>query len=166
MTDRIAYDAVTIAPAPSSACYSLRTRASEGLPPILASAPFAGGHALGLGPDEWLLILPDAARPPAMSGVHALVDIGHREVGLTIEGPAAAAMLQSGIALDLSLAAFPIGKVTRTLYDGVDVMLWRTGEASFRLHVWRSFAEHLWGLFALVAGDLQRCAASQPSATT
>ena len=156
MPERIVHRGVIVAQAPPAARYSLRTRSPEGLPPILASALFAGGHALGLGPDEWLLILPEAAPPPVIQGTHALVDVSDREIAMTIDGPDAAALLQNGIALDLSLAAFPPGKATRTLHDGVGVVLWRTGEASFRLDVWRSFAEHLLASLALVAADLPR----------
>ena len=145
---------VTISPAPATARYSLRTRTPAGLPPILASAPFAGGHALGLGPDEWLLVLPEGAPPPAIEGVHALVDVGDRSVGWDVTGGDAQALVQCGVALDLSLAAFPVGKATRTLHEGVEILLWRTGAAAFRIEVWRSFAEHLHAALVLNAGDL------------
>ena len=150
----VVHDGVTIAPAPAAARYSLRTRSPEGLPPILKAAPFAGGHALGLGPDEWLLLLPGGAAPPAIDGVHALTDIGDRNVGFAIEGPNAAPLLQCGVALDLALAAFPVGKATRTLHEGVEVALWRTGETRFHIEVWRSFAGHLFAALDLNAGDL------------
>lgn len=150
----VVLEGVTIAPARAAARYSLRTRTPAALPQILASAPFAGGHALGLGPDEWLLILPEGTPPPSIEGVHALTDIGHRNVALSVEGPGASALIQCGVALDLSLAAFPVGKATRTLSDGVEIVLWRTGETAFRIEVWRSFAEHLWGSLSLAAGDL------------
>lgn len=150
----IAHAVVTIAPAPPAARYSLRTRVPAALPPILASAPYGDGHALGLGPDEWLLILPDGAQPSAIEGTHALTDIGHRHIALLIEGADAAALIQCGVALDLSSAAFPVGKVTRTLHEGVEIILWRTGEASFRIETWRSFGEHLFASLALAAGDL------------
>ncbi len=148
-----AHAGVTIAVAPSAARYSLRTRTPHGLPAILASAHYAGGHALGLGPDEWLLILPDGAPPPAIDGVHALTDIGHRNIALTVAGPRAAALIQCGCALDLSPAAFPVGKATRTLHDGVETVLWRTGEASFHIEIWRSFGAHLFGSLDIAAGD-------------
>ena len=144
----------TIAWAPPAARYSLRTRTPDGLPPILAGAPFADGHALGLGPDEWLLILADGTPPPPIAGPHALTDIGHRNVALLVTGPRAAAALQCGIALDLSLAAFPVGKVTRTLHEGVEIVLWRTAEIGFRVEVWRSFAEHLLRALETNAGDI------------
>ena len=145
---------IAIAWTPPAVRYSLRTRVPSGLPRLLASARFADGHALALGPDEWLLILPDGAQPPTIAPLHALTDIGHRNVGLTVAGDRAAALIQCGCALDLSLATFPPGKVTRTLYDGVEIVLWRTGEAEFRIETWRSFAAYLHAALALAADDL------------
>jgi sarcosine oxidase subunit gamma len=152
-TTPAAHNGVTIAAAPPLARYSLRTRSPEGLPGILASVPFAGGHALGLGPDEWLLILPEGTPPPTIEGV-ALTEVSHRNVALTIEGPNAQALLQCGVALDLALPAFPIGKATRTLHEGVEIVLWRTGEAAFHIEVWRSFGGHLFRALDLTASDL------------
>jgi sarcosine oxidase subunit gamma len=149
---RSVHAGVTIASAPAAVRYSLRSRTPEGLPKILASAPFAGGHALGLGPDEWLVILPEGTATPA--GTYALTDISDRNIGLMIEGRLAETLLQAGIALDLSLPAFPIGKVTRTLHEGVEIILWRINETAFRVETWRSFAEHLFGSLVLTAGDL------------
>lgn len=148
------HDGVTIAAAAPAARYSVRTRTRGTLPPILASAPHAGGHALGLGPDEWLLILPDGAVPPVLAGPHAVIDIGHRNIALTVDGPKAAALVQCGVALDLSLAGFPVGKATRTLHEGVEIVLWRTGETGFRIETWRSFGDHLFRSLDLNAGDL------------
>ena len=145
---------VTLAVAPPASRYSLRARTTGSLPRILRSAPFSGGHALGLGPDEWLLILPDDAPPPVVDAAHALTDIGHRSLALTVAGAKAAALIQCGVALDLSLAAFPVGKVTRTLYEGVEIVLWRTGEDAFRIETWRSFADYLFQALELAAGDL------------
>jgi len=147
-------DPVTIDWAPPASRYSLRTRTPQGLPPILASAPFGDGHALGLGPDEWLLILPHDATPPIIDALHALTDIGHRNVGLIVGGPKAATLVQCGCALDLSLAAFPVGKATRTVYEGVEMVLWRTDETMFRIEAWRSFIGHLHAALVLAAGDL------------
>ena len=153
-TASVVHAGVTIAAAPPASRYSLRTRAPAGLPEILTSAPFASGHALGLGPDEWLLILPEGAAPPTIAAAHALTDIGHRNVALVVEGAKAAALIQCGVSLDLSLPAFPIGKATRTLHEGVEILLWRTGETAFRIEMWRSFAAHLFRSLDLAAGDL------------
>lgn len=150
-----AHRGVTLAAAAPLARYSLRTRAPAGLPVrVLSSAAFGGGTALCLGPDEWLLLLPEAVPPPDIAGRHALTDIGHRQVALVVEGPAAARLLQTGCALDLDVAAFPVGKATRTLYESVEIVLWRTGAARFHVEVWRSFAGYLRAALDLAAGDL------------
>ncbi len=105
--------------------------------------------ALWLGPDEWLLIAPErdggmAALRRALAGLdHSLVDVSHRQVGLTLAGPAAALLLASGCPLDLDARAFPVGMCTRTVLGKSDVVLWRTAHEEFRLEVWRSFAPYL-----------------------
>ncbi|QXQ08428.1 sarcosine oxidase, gamma subunit [Sphingosinicellaceae bacterium] len=137
-----------------SARFSLRSRGADGLPAkVLSTAPFAGGTALCLGPDEWLLLLPDGSPPPDVAGVHALTDVGHRNVGIVVSGPSAATLLQTGCPLDLAVAAFPVGKATRTLYETVEIVLWRQAEDRFHVEVWRSFASYLWDALDLAAGD-------------
>ncbi len=107
--------------------------------------------ALWLGPDEWLLIA-DAADVAAIGDVlelvlegtaHSLVDVSHRQIGLIASGPAAAHVLNAGCPLDLSLNAFPAGFATRTLFDKVEIVLWRRAQAAFHVEVWRSFAPWL-----------------------
>src|SRR3546814_19789411 len=46
---------------------------------------------------------------------HSLVDIGHRETGIEIGGPAATLVLAAACPLDL--AGMPAGTGTRTLFD-------------------------------------------------
>lgn len=151
----VQHGGVTLSRAAPLARYSLRARAPEGLPSrMLTSAPYGGGTALCVGPDEWLLLLPDGAVAPAIAGVHALTDIGHRNIGLVVEGPKAEALVQTGCALDLA-RHFPPGKVTRTVYEGVEIILWRTSAQAFHLEVWRSFASYLWDALDLAAGDLR-----------
>lgn len=150
----IAYRELAVAPAPDAARYSLRTRNPTGLPVrVLSSAPLAAGNALCLGPDEWLLLLPVGSAAPQVDGVHALTDISHRQVGIAVTGDRAAALVQCGCALDLSVAAFPPGKVTRTVYEGVEIVLWRRGDDRFHVEVWRSFAPYLWQALAQAAAD-------------
>lgn len=106
--------------------------------------------ALWLGPDEWLL-LTDEAADDWVSGLQdrlgdalcALVDVSHRQVALAVRGPDAAKILASGCALDLSLAAFPEGMCTRTMYDKAEIVLWRLGADAFHIEVWRSFARYV-----------------------
>jgi sarcosine oxidase subunit gamma len=104
--------------------------------------------ALWLGPDEWLLIAEgaDAATigevlESVLDGTaHSLVDVSHRQIGVIASGPAAARVLNAGCPLDLDLKAFPVGMATRTLFDKVEIVLWRRAEASFHIEIWRSFA--------------------------
>ena len=119
----------------------------------------AGRTALWLGPDEWLL-LADGADAATVGEVlesvldgtaHSLVDVSHRQIGLTASGPAAARVLNAGCPLDLDLKAFPVGMATRTVLDKVEIVLWRRAEATFHIEIWRSFAPYLVGSLAEAA---------------
>lgn len=128
-----------------------------------------GGRAsLWIGPDEYLLIdaaapsEPPPAVPPSFAHLaqalqgypHALVDVSHRQIGIEVAGPHAAAILNGGCPLDLDLAAFPVGMCTRTLCGKADIVLWRTGANAFHVEVWRSFSEYLVALLTEIARDV------------
>lgn len=132
------------------------------LPTQPCTSALAGNHAaLWLGPDEWLLFAPEdetattqQALAEALFGLaHALVDISHRQVGLRLDGPRAAAVLNAGVPLDLSLQAFPVGMVTRTIFEKAEIVLWRTGPEAFWVEVWRSFAPYVLALLAAASRD-------------
>jgi sarcosine oxidase, subunit gamma len=121
------------------------------LPETACRAVTAGDRsALWLGPDEWLLIAPEGddivgAIADKLSGLsHALVDVGHRNVGLEIVGAEAATVLAAGCPLDLDPDAFPVGMCTRTVLGKAEIVLWRTGPDMFHIEVWRSFAAYVW----------------------
>ena len=107
--------------------------------------------ALWLGPDEWLLLAPeaegstfDAALAEALHGQAAsLVDVGHRQVGLVVTGPRAAELINAGCPLDLDPSAFPVGMCTRTVLAKVEIVLWRTAADAFRIEVARSLAPYV-----------------------
>ncbi|MFI4880786.1 MAG: sarcosine oxidase subunit gamma [Steroidobacterales bacterium] len=115
--------------------------------------------ALWLGPDEWLLLASEgsaASLAPALSAAlqalpHSLVDVSHRQIALTVEGPAAETLLAAGCPLDLDARAFPIGMCTRTVLGKAEIVLWRTGTEAFRIEVWRSFAGYLCAFLAEAA---------------
>ena len=124
------------------------------LPRDACRAAEAGDRAaLWLGPDEWLLLAPEAegeALIPAIAGAlgavpHALVDISHRQVGFAVAGTRAAMLLNTGCPLDLDASAFPVGMCTRTVLAKSDVALWRVAPTLFRLEVNRSFADYVAG---------------------
>lgn len=116
--------------------------------------------AARLGPDEWLLIGPESESATVATGedladrVISLVDISHRNVAFTVSGPNAPAVLNAGIALDLSDAAFPAGSATRTLLGKAEVVLLRPGTAPvYQVECWRSFAPYVHGLLTEVVQE-------------
>ena len=110
------------------------------------SATVDGRAALWLGPDEWLLLSPNRLDPVEVPG-GAAVDVSHRQLGLLLDGHAAADTLAAGCPLDLHPSAFPPGMCTRTVFGKAEIVLWRT-EAGFHLEVWRSFAAYVCALMA------------------
>jgi sarcosine oxidase, subunit gamma len=135
--------------------YNLRTRKPEGLPiRIGTSSVFGGGTACCLGPDEWLILLPEGSALPKFAGSHSLTDVSHRAVGVLLQGPKAAIVLQSGCPLDSHITKFPLGKAVRILYDSVEIILWRIADDQFHVEVWRSFSEYLLGALTTSASHL------------
>ena len=112
--------------------------------------------ALRLGPDEWTLLAPTNEGPEIAAAIvrslgdtpYALVDIGHRDVGIGVAGPDSAIIVSAGCPLDLDLSAFPTDCCTRTVFAKAGVMLWREDTTRFRLEVARSFAAYLWRMLA------------------
>jgi sarcosine oxidase subunit gamma len=123
------------------------------LPVVACRSATAGSYAaLWLGPDEWLLLAPEADGPALAAALeaaigshpHSLVDVGHRQSGLLLSGPQAATVLNAGCPLDFDPDAFPLGMCTRTVLGKAEVMLWRTGAHSFHVEAWRSFLPYVW----------------------
>jgi len=78
---------------------------------------------------------------------------GHRNIGFEVSGPRAKRALNAGCPLDLSLEMFPVGKVTRTVFESAAIILTRTSEDEFSVEVWRSFAPYLRDFFVRIAHD-------------
>jgi sarcosine oxidase subunit gamma len=123
------------------------------------SAQRAGVAALWLGPDEWLLLVPEPdggalgqALANALADVaHSIVDVSHRETELVIRGNRRARVLNAGCPLDLAEDTFPPGMCTRTLFGKAQVVLWRDESERFRLFVARSYARFVCGLLTEAA---------------
>jgi len=107
--------------------------------------------AYWLGPDEWLLqvVGEDPASlfvslDTALAGHScSLVDVSHRSEAFALSGPQAAYVLNHGCPLDLSLATFPVGMCTRTIFGKATIMLSRPAPEIFHIDVWRSFAPYV-----------------------
>lgn len=119
----------------------------------------ADNWALWLGPDEWLLFVPDGGKAGLTSRIagaagerpYALVDVSHRQVGLEVRGSDAAALLNGAVPLDLSEAAFPVGMCTRTVFEKAEIVLWRRGVEVWRIEVARSYAPYVRDLLRAIA---------------
>ncbi|GCA47762.1 sarcosine oxidase subunit gamma family protein [Sinorhizobium meliloti] len=121
------------------------------------SASTGRRHVLWLGPDEWLVIDEDGAdlmAAAASSGtVHSAVDVSHRNTAVIVSGAGAEAAINSGCPQDLSLAIFPVGACSRTIFGKAEIVLFRTAEDTFRVECWRSFSSFVFGLLAEGAED-------------
>lgn len=111
--------------------------------------------ALWLGPDEWLVLAPDATIWPDWESEHgAAIDVGHRQIGLYVHGEQAEDALAVACPLDLAATAFPVGACTRTVFGKAEIVLWRREAAAFHLEVWRSFAAYVTALLVEGIRDL------------
>jgi sarcosine oxidase subunit gamma len=135
--------------------FSLRASSAPDLPASINSSITTDGRTVfRLGPDEFLLLLPEGEVPAIkIAEPHSLVDISHRQTAILLEGPHAANMLNAGCPLDLGEHAFPIGMATRTMFMKADIVLWRTGATSFHIEVWRSFAPYVWSLLEVIGQE-------------
>jgi sarcosine oxidase subunit gamma len=142
-----------------SAAATAATAFGAPLPARIGRTAASGGRlALQLGPDEWQLIAPlsEADAIVELFGrlqtPHSLVDIGHREVGILVEGEAASLALRSAIAFDVE--AMLVGTGCRTVFDKAQIILIRETENRFRIEVWRSFADHVWHILHAASREI------------
>ncbi|MCV0428766.1 MAG: sarcosine oxidase subunit gamma [Roseibium sp.] len=119
--------------------------------------------ALWMGPDEWTLLAPEEDLKEVFEGIeaklgdepHALVDISERSEAVIVSGEKAVWLLNTGIFIDFSLDAFPVGTVTRTIFHKSPVMVWRTGSDTFVVEAWVSFMDYVAGLLVQSAQELE-----------
>ena len=121
------------------------------------SATKAGRTVLWLGPDEWLVI-DEAGKDPLadcakVSALHSAVGISHRNIAISVTGPAAATTVNAGCPQDLSLEAFPVGACSRTILGKVEIVLLRTAADAFRVECWRSFSDYVFTFLSEAAVD-------------
>ena len=92
----------------------------------------------------------------ALEGVEALhsaVGISHRNVAIEVSGPSAAAAINGGCPQNLLPEAFPLSACSRTVLGKIEIVLWRTGEETFRVECWRSFAPYCFAYLSAAARD-------------
>ena len=107
---------------------------------------------LWMGPDEWLLKTGDgqggamvSALSAALQGQHsAVVEVGHGNTTLKLQGPGAADLLARGCPLDLHVRAFPTGSLAQSHVAKANVtLLCLQAGTHYELTVRRSFASYL-----------------------
>ena len=107
---------------------------------------------LWLGPDEWLLkvgngqgeAIATALRAALQGQHHAVVDIGHGNTTLTVQGPGAADLLSRGCPLDLHTRAFATGALAQSHIAKANVtLLCLQAGTYYEITVRRSFADYL-----------------------
>lgn len=170
-----AVPAAALRPLPPAARFILRSSA----PAIAAAGPAFGvamperacraavtgeRASLWLGPDEWLLLAPVADGPALValleqamgSHPHSLADVSQRQTAIEVYGSYAETILNAGVPLDVGMAAFPVGMCTRTVLAKAEVILWRTAAETFRLEVFRSFADYVWRFLAEAGREFSR----------
>lgn len=153
--------------------FSLRCRAkldSGALPadplhlslPINTSVETEDRITARLGPDEWLLLakygtgaeLTRTMQDVLADRVHSLVDISHAYTAFLVSGRHAPEVINGGCPLDLSNAAFPPGKATRTVLGKAEIILLRSGaQPCYRVECARSFGPYVETLLREVARE-------------
>jgi sarcosine oxidase, subunit gamma len=142
--------------------------------PINRYAAAGGRTAMRLGPDEWLLWGPESEAAQIAGDMeaalarlhHALVDIGHARVALSVSGPRAADVINSACALDLAPPAFPAGAATRTLLGKAEIILSKWDDVpTFEIECARSYAVYLRDFLSDAARQYRASSRGGPSAS-
>jgi len=136
------------------------------LPTTCGQTTVADGHTgLWLGPDEWLVV--SAGDPLALtarleealdSDPGLVTDLSANRTVLELDGPRARAVLEKGCPVDLHPRAFAPGRAVTTTLARVPLLLWQTGDQSYRLLPRASFADYVarWLLDAMTEFTAKR----------
>jgi sarcosine oxidase subunit gamma len=115
--------------------------------------------ALWLGPDEWLVVVSTDAVAMADQLTAAVgeepglvLDVSANRTVLALTGPRARDVLEKGCPVDLHPRSFGPGHAVSTTLARVPLLLWQTGEDTYRLLPRSSFADYVarWLLDAMV----------------
>jgi sarcosine oxidase, subunit gamma len=143
---------VSLRAGPGSEVFArLGRRLGADLPRACGRVVSTGVHsALWLGPDEWLVVSqtdPDvlvAELRDALAGEPgSVVDVSANRTTLELSGPASRETLEKGCPVDLRPRAFRPGTAVTTTLGRVPVLLWQTGESTYRVLPRSSFADYV-----------------------
>jgi len=134
-------------------------------PPTTPNTTAKAGElkALWLGPNEWLIVGPDARRGEiadqlraALAGQHtAVTDVSEARTAIAVSGPRARELMAKGTGLDLHPRAFKAGQCAQTAMAQANMTLDQTDDMpSYDLYILDSFADYLWSWIELAGADL------------
>ncbi len=139
-----------------SAVFTAAVQAVTGaaLPVTPLTSAVAGEFTLlWMGPDEWLLVMPDGRQHEVAAALHeklgdehhALADVSSSRIALVLSGERAREVLMKGCSLDLHPREFTVGRVDQSSLARCHVMLHlRDDSPCFDIYVHRSFADYCW----------------------
>ena len=103
-----------------------------------------------LGPDEWLLIVPDGEQPrvkrqlrEAVSGPLSVVDVSGGFIHVNLAGEDAGKVLQKSSPYDFHPRNFPPGRCVQTVFAQASALVAANEDGSFDLVFRRSYAGYL-----------------------
>jgi len=149
---------------PADPAFSSAVHTVTGLAlPVVANTASMGAdrQMLWLGPDEWLLQCPigqgaalEATLRQALAGQHfSVVNVGHGNTVLRVQGPGAADLLSRGCPLDFHASVFAAGQVAQSHISRANAtILCRQAGSYYELTVRRSFADYLFRWLCAAAG--------------
>jgi len=127
-----------------------------GLPATCGAVSGTGdASVLWLGPEEFLVVAPmeaheslggdliQALREALADDEGQVVDLSANRTTFELTGPRSRAVLEKGCSLDLHPRGFKTGAALSTEIGNIPVILWKTGDESFRIFPRASFAEFL-----------------------
>ncbi|WP_269929710.1 sarcosine oxidase subunit gamma family protein [Aminobacter sp. HY435] len=112
---------------------------------------FAPGKFLVIDASEGLATTLAAKVAPAVGTV---TDLSHGRIAIRIEGAKAEWVLGKLFAIDLALAAFPLGSGISTTHHDIFTLMQRSGPQRFDLYVFRSFARSFWKMLCHAADEV------------
>ena len=149
---------------PADSAFSSAVHTGTGLAlPVVANTASMGAdrQMLWLGPDEWLLQCPigqgaalEATLRQALAGQHfSVVNVGHGNTVLRVQGPGAADLLSRGCPLDFHASVFAAGQVAQSHISRANAtILCRQAGSHYEITVRRSFADYLFRWLCAAAG--------------
>ena len=127
-----------------------------GLPAVSGAVCGTGDVAvLWLGPAEFLVVAPmeaheslggdliQALKEALADGEGQVVDLSANRTTFELTGPKSRPVLEKGCSLDLHPRVFKAGTALSTEIGNIPVVLWKTGDESYRIFPRASFAEFL-----------------------